>query len=57
MIPEGSHGFGYDPIFVPDGASESFATMGLLEKNKFSHRRKALDQLITFLKKQHYGQG
>lgn len=56
-VPEGHQGFGYDPIFVPNGASASFATMGMLEKNKFSHRRKALDQLITFLKTQNYGQG
>lgn len=47
----GVGGFGYDPIFVPDGASECFAMMSSAEKNKFSHRRKAMDALIDFLKK------
>jgi XTP/dITP diphosphohydrolase len=46
----GDGGFGYDPVFMPDGASKSFAGMTAEEKNHFSHRRKAGDQLITFLK-------
>jgi len=47
--PEGGSGFGYDPVFIPDGAEHSFATMTTEEKNRFSHRRKAADMLVTFL--------
>ena len=50
--PAGVAGFGYDPVFSPDGASRSFAEMDLKEKNRYSHRRKAVDLLITFLKTQ-----
>jgi XTP/dITP diphosphohydrolase len=50
--PAGEAGFGYDPVFVPDGSSKSFAEMNTEEKNKFSHRRKAGDLLIDFLKTQ-----
>lgn len=46
----GTNGFGYDPVFAPDGSSKSFAEMNLAEKNIFSHRRKAGDLLIAFLK-------
>jgi len=48
--PRGAQGFGYDPIFVPDGSTLSFAEMDLEQKNRFSHRKRALDQLISFLK-------
>ena len=48
----GADGFGYDPIFVPDGDTRSFAQMPLEEKNRYSHRRKAADQLVTFLQTQ-----
>jgi XTP/dITP diphosphohydrolase len=47
----GTGGFGYDPVFVPDGSSKTFAEMSMEEKNVFSHRRKATDKLIEFLKK------
>jgi XTP/dITP diphosphohydrolase len=50
-VPVGKGGFGYDPIFAPDGSSRSFAEMDLVEKNRYSHRRKAADQLIAFLLK------
>jgi XTP/dITP diphosphohydrolase len=48
----GTGGFGYDPVFMPDGSNKSFAAMNPEEKNFFSHRRKAADQLIAFLKTQ-----
>lgn len=46
---QGENGFGYDPIFVPDGASNSFANMTMEEKNTYSHRKKAVTQLFEFL--------
>ena len=46
----GSQGFGYDPIFKPDGFSETFAQLSLDEKGKISHRGKATAKLIDFLK-------
>lgn len=46
----GTNGFGYDSIFIPEGSDKTFAEMPLDEKNKFSHRKKAVAQLITFLK-------
>ena len=47
---KGSKGFGYDPVFVPAGSGYTFAEMDMEEKNKFSHRKKATDKLIAFLK-------
>lgn len=46
----GRNGFGYDPIFLPNGTNRTFAEMGTNEKNIYSHRRKAADKLIDFLK-------
>jgi XTP/dITP diphosphohydrolase len=48
--PAGENGFGYDPVFVPDGETRSFAQLTLTEKNKYSHRRKAADKLVAFLR-------
>lgn len=49
---KGNQGFGYDPVFIPDGATKTFAQMSMDEKNVYSHRRKATDKLIAFLQKQ-----
>ena len=46
---KGENGFGYDPVFVPDGSIKTFAEMDMDEKNKFSHRKKAMQKLIDFL--------
>jgi XTP/dITP diphosphohydrolase len=46
---QGENGFGYDPIFMPDGASKSFANMTMAEKNTYSHRKKAVTKLFEFL--------
>lgn len=48
----GVGGFGYDPIFQPDGYDITFAEMSMDEKNAISHRAKALEGLILFLKAQ-----
>ena len=45
----GEDGFGYDPIFIPEGYQKTFAQMSMEEKNKFSHRKKATSKLIEFL--------
>ncbi|MBS1746403.1 MAG: RdgB/HAM1 family non-canonical purine NTP pyrophosphatase [Bacteroidetes bacterium] len=45
----GTNGFGYDPVFIPDGSDKTFGEMELSEKNLYSHRRKAMDKLIEFL--------
>lgn len=47
--PRGKLGFGYDPIFQPNGFSVSFAEMELAEKNKVSHRGRAFTKLINYL--------
>lgn len=48
---KGQEGFGYDPVFVPEGSVKTFAEMGLKEKNSFSHRSKAVERLVEFLNK------
>ena len=47
--PQGDSGFGYDPIFQPEGHSTTFAEMNLSEKNKISHRGRAVEKLVAFL--------
>jgi XTP/dITP diphosphohydrolase len=49
FAPRGQNGFGYDPLFVPDGFTQSFAELGDEVKNKLSHRAKALEKLKIFL--------
>lgn len=46
----GSNGFGYDPIFIPENETRTFAEMNLNEKNKFSHRARAFEKMIAFLR-------
>ncbi|GBE02942.1 MAG TPA: XTP/dITP diphosphatase [Nitrospirae bacterium] len=48
--PRGESGFGYDPLFVPEGYTETFAELGLSVKNKISHRAMSLKKLKEFLK-------
>lgn len=47
--PAGNGGFGYDPIFQPNGYDITFAEMSLEQKNQFSHRARAVEQLVLFL--------
>jgi len=47
--PQGAEGFGYDPIFIPDGSDRTFAEMSIREKNRFNHRTKAAAKLVAFL--------
>ncbi len=46
----GHEGFGYDPLFIPDGCEKTFAQMSAAEKNAISHRARAVARLAAFLK-------
>jgi len=45
----GENGFGYDPVFIPNGSKKTFGEMTIEEKTIFSHRQKAMSKLIDFL--------
>jgi len=51
--PQGSGGFGYDPVFAPDGYDQSFAELGEEIKNRISHRARALAAFLAELEKVH----
>ncbi|MDL1913182.1 MAG: RdgB/HAM1 family non-canonical purine NTP pyrophosphatase [Bergeyella sp.] len=44
----GEHGFGYDPVFVPEGENITYAEMSLEDKNKISHRKKAIENFLDY---------
>lgn len=48
--PTGKNGFGYDPIFIPEGSHHSFAEISLQEKSSMSHRKKAIEKMAVFLR-------
>ncbi len=48
----GRAGFGYDPIFIPDGFNKTFGEMDCGEKNKISHRRMALEKVLSFIQRE-----
>jgi XTP/dITP diphosphohydrolase len=49
---KGMNGFGYDPVFIPEGSGKTFAEMDMSEKNQYSHRKKATEKLVAFLNNQ-----
>ncbi len=51
--PSGVRGFGYDPVFIPDGYDKSFAELGDEVKNQISHRARAVRKLAEHIKQQH----
>jgi XTP/dITP diphosphohydrolase len=50
QVPRGTQGFGYDPLFIPEGFSETFSELGEEVKNSLSHRARALAQAVAFLR-------
>ncbi|GAB3999284.1 non-canonical purine NTP diphosphatase [Spirosoma daeguense] len=52
LEPRGEGGFGYDPVFLPDGYDRTFAEMSIEDKNGISHRSRALAKMIAYLQQQ-----
>lgn len=52
LVPKGKHGFGYDPVFVPNGYKKTFAELGPATKNRISHRARALEKFRQYLEQQ-----
>jgi XTP/dITP diphosphohydrolase len=52
-VRQGERGFGYDPVFIPEGFSKTFAEMSIGEKNKIDHRGKAIQAMVAFLQNVH----
>lgn len=50
-VPRGVGGFGYDPVFIPNGSDKTFAEMSREEKSAFSHRARATERFVAFLNK------
>lgn len=50
--PRGTDGFGYDPVFLPDGYELTFGEMGVAAKNRISHRARALQKMVAYLNEQ-----
>jgi XTP/dITP diphosphohydrolase len=46
LTPQGDRGFGYDPVFMPDGYAQTFAEISIEEKNGMSHRGRALQAAV-----------
>jgi XTP/dITP diphosphohydrolase len=51
LKPRGIGGFGFDPIFIPNGSSKTFAEMSIEEKNKYSHRARSVEKVFSRLNK------
>jgi XTP/dITP diphosphohydrolase len=49
VAARGTEGFGYDPVFIPDGQEKTLAELGMSAKNKFSHRAEAIRKLLAIL--------
>jgi len=49
--PRGAKGFGFDPIFIPEGSNKTFAEMDIEEKNKYSHRARSVEKIFIELKR------
>ena len=47
--PDGTQGFGYDPIFIPEGSNKTFGRMSIKEKSQYSHRARAIHLIIPYL--------
>ena len=50
--PRGTGGFGYDPVFLPDGQDRTFAEMSMAEKTAMSHRSRAMAKMVAYLEQQ-----